>query len=262
MCYYENMEFKGFEIDLLYRFGRAKNYSLEIIHWLVDNNDDDINVNIGYQNITEREGIYFSKPIYNSSLILAVRPDSIRSKLPLNVLDANHQQKKENIYETQVDINGVIKKKVCSLPDTFYNESILINCTISNISENDLQNIKNMKNVNSTDRIKILYSTIRVDNLENAEILFPGQNIISQSNVDNILYNNTNEDMKTYYKKSDKGLSTGAIVAIIIPLAVLLVAISAFALLFKINQPQMANNFATNNDSSVQNIKFQSNRLI
>lgn len=262
MCYYENMEFKGFEIDLLYRFGRAKNYSLEIIHWLVDHNDDDINVNIGYQNITEREGIYFSKPIYNSSLILAVRPDSIRSKLPLNVLDANHQQKKENIYETQVDINGVIKKKVCSLPDTFYNESILINCTISNISENDLQNIKNMKNVNSTDRIKILYSTIRVDNLENAEILFPGQNIISQSNVDNIIYNNTNEDMKTYYKKLDKGLSTGAIVAIIIPLAVLLVAISAFALLFKINQPQMANNFATNNDSSVQNIKFQSNRLI
>ena len=57
-------------------------------------------------------------------------------------------------------------------------------------------------------------------------------------------------------------MSTGEIVAIIIPLAVLLVAISAFALLFKINQPQMADNFATNNDSSVQNIKFQSNRLI
>ena len=262
MCYMENMEYKGFELDLIYRFGRAKNYTLEIIDWLVDHNDADINVYIGYQNITEREGIYFSKPVYNGSSILAVRPDSIRSKLPLTILDANHQQKKENIYETQVDINGVIKKKECSLPDTFYNDSILINCTISDISENDLKNIKNMKNVNSTDRIKILYSTIRVDNLENAETLFPGQNIISQSNMENIIPTNQTENENNhnnYYKKSDKGLSTGGIIAIIVPLAVIIVAVAAFAFIFKSNQPQMADgNSASNADSNIRNLKLQS----
>ena len=146
MCYIEKLEYKGFEVHLLYRFGRAKDYTLEIIPWLyIDNKESLINVFIGYQNITETEGLYFSKSIYNGTSILAVRPDSIRSQLPLNVFDANYNQKKENIYESQVDINGVIKKKECSIPDTFYNDPILIICKISDISEDDLKNIKNIK---------------------------------------------------------------------------------------------------------------------
>ena len=119
-----------------------------------------------------------------------------------------------------------------------------------------------MKNVNSTDRIKILYSTIRVDNLENAETLFPGQNIISQSNMDNIIPTNQTENENNhnnYYKKSDKGLSTGGIVAIIVPLAVILVAVAAFALISKSNQPQMAyGNSANSADSSIRNLNIKS----
>ena len=168
MCYYENREYKGFELDLLYKFARAKNYTIRNIKWLTKTPNDNVNVNIGYQNITEKENLYFSKPIYNGSSILAVRPDNIRSKLPITVLDGNYKQKNNNNYETKVEINGVIKNKTCTLPDTFYNDSILINCSISEISEDELKNIKNLKIINSSDRINILYSSIRVDNFEKA----------------------------------------------------------------------------------------------
>ena len=182
MCYHENIESKGFELDLLYKFARAKNYTIRHILWLRKTPNENANVNIGYQIISEKENLYFSKPIYNGTSILAVRPDSIRNTLPITVLDGNYQQKKNNNYETKVEINGAIKNKICTLPDTFYNDTILINCSISDISEDELKNIKNLKIVNSSDRIKILYATFRVDNIENANVLFPNKNFSIQSN--------------------------------------------------------------------------------
>ena len=117
-----------------------------------------------------------------------------------------------------------------------------------------------MKNVNSTDRIKILYSTIRVDNLENAETLFPGQNIISQSNMDNIIRPNQsdNEDINIkYYRKSNKGFSAGAIVAIVVPCAVVLIAALALAMILKSKKPQNPDiNLANNADSSIKDLKI------
>ena len=117
-----------------------------------------------------------------------------------------------------------------------------------------------MKNVNSTDRIKILYSTIRIDNLENAETLFPGQNIISQSNMDNIIRPNQsdNEDSNIkYYRKSNKGLSSGAIVAIVVPCAVALIAALALAMILKSKKSQNPDiNLANNADSSIKDLKI------
>ena len=115
MCYLENLEYRGFELDLLFQFARAKNYTIRNIVWLRKTPNDNVNVNIGYQNITEKENLYFSKPIYNGSSILAVRPDNIRSKLPITVLDGNYKQKNNNNYESKVEINGVIKNKICTL---------------------------------------------------------------------------------------------------------------------------------------------------
>lgn len=48
MCYFENREYKGFELDLLYKFARAKNYTIRNIRWLRITPDDNVNVNIGY----------------------------------------------------------------------------------------------------------------------------------------------------------------------------------------------------------------------
>ena len=251
MCYYENREYKGFELDLLYKFARAKNYTIRTIVWLRKTPNDNVNVNIGYQNITEKENLYFSKPIYNGSSILAVRPDNIRSKLPITVLDGNYKQKNNNNYETKVEINGVIKNKTCTLPDNFYNDSILINCSISEISEDELKNIKNLKIINSTDRINILYSSIRVDNFEKANTLFPNKNFSTQSNLDNILNtadkNDTIIDNKIYNKKLDKGLSTGGIIAIVIPTVILLVGITILSFISSNSKSPMINQ--VNNDS-------------
>jgi len=251
MCYHENGEYKGFELDLLYKFARAKNYTIRTIVWLRKTPNDNVNVNIGYQNITEKENLYFSKPIYNGSSILAVRPDNIRSKLPITVLDGNYKQKNNNNYETKVEINGVIKNKTCTLPDNFYNDSILINCSISEISEDELKNIKNLKIINSTDRINILYSSIRVDNFEKANTLFPNKNFSTQSNLDNIINtadkNDTIIDNTIYNKKLDKGLSTGGIIAIVIPSVILLAGITVLSFVLSNSKSPMINQ--VNNDS-------------
>ena len=263
MCYHENIQSKGFELDLLYKFARAKNYTIRHILWLRKTPDENANVNIGFQIITEKENLYFSKPIYNGTSILAVRPDSIRNTLPITVLDGNYQQKKNNNYETKVEINGTIKNKICTLPDTFYNDTILINCSISGISEDELKNIKNLKIVNSSDRIKILYATFRVDNIENANVLFPDKNFSIQSNMDNIINPNDQGDTSTdtsidntkYIKKSDKGLLTGGIIAIVIPTVILVVGIAILAFTLKSSKSPTIN--PENSDNTLYNSNTQ-----
>ena len=258
MCYEENLEYKGFELDLLYKFARAKDYTINIISWLRITPNDKVNVNIGYQNITEKEGLYFSKPIYNGSSILAVRPDNIRSQLPITVLDGNYQQKKNNNFETEVEINGVTKTKVCSLPDTYYNDSILINCSISDISEDEIKNIKDMKNIKSNDRIKILYSSFRVDNFENASILFPNEDFSTQSDMDNIKTTTVDNYNQTYFynKKSNKGLSTGGIIAIVIPSVIVLIGAVILGVVLGSPKPPMINPQIdnTSNTLSIKNV--------
>ena len=150
-----------------------------------------------------------------------------------------------------MEINGVIKNKTCTLPDTFYNDSILINCSISEISEDELKNIKNLKIINSTDRINILYSSIRVDNFEKANTLFPNKNFSTQSNLDNIINtadkNDTIIDNTIYNKKLDKGLSTGGIIAIVIPTVILLAGITILSFILSNSKSSMINQ--VNNDS-------------
>ena len=265
MCYHENIQSKGFELDLLYKFARAKNYTIRHILWLRKTPDENANVNIGYQIITEKENLYFSKPIYNGTSILAVRPDSIRNTLPITVLDGNYQQKNNNNYETKVEINGTIKNKICTLPDTFYNDTILINCSISDISEDELKNIKNLKIVNSSDRIKILYATFRIDNIENANVLFPDKNFSTQSNMDNIINPNDQGDTSTdtsidntkYIKKSDKGLLTGGIIAIVIPTVILVVGIAILAFTLKSSKSPTIN--PENSDNTLYNSNTKKN---
>ena len=160
-------------------------------------------------------------------------------------------KKKNNNYETKVEINGVIKNKTCTLPDNFYNDSILINCSISEISEDELKNIKNLKIINSTDRINILYSSIRVDNFEKANTLFPNKNFSTQSNLDNIINtadkNDTIIDNTIYNKKLDKGLSTGGIIAIVIPSVILLAGITILSFVLSNSKSPMIDQ--VNNDS-------------
>lgn len=88
-CYTENGKYKGYELELLYRFAKANNYTIPIIPWTRPFTGKN-NVNIGCQNISSIEDRYFSNPILNTSSVLAVRKDSIRSELPIEVLNGNY----------------------------------------------------------------------------------------------------------------------------------------------------------------------------
>ena len=242
MCYMENGVYKGYELDLLYRFAKEKGYELVI------NSENINNASIGCQNITNKEGIYFSDPILKSSSVLAVRKDSVRDLLPITTLYGNYTEKNNNIIEIPVEIpDGNIKISSCILPEKFYNDIILINCSISNVSEAEQSYFNGTEiNYNKTnERIKILYSTLDFNNILNANNLFLNEKIINQTNTSNLfcqiygnknITNNTNSTdidvpstTKTTFnrfipkKKSNSNAST--IVAIVIPCIVALIAI-------------------------------------
>ena len=238
MSYLENGIYKGYELDLLYRFAKENDYNIQIIKNISENNNSNT-VIIGCQNITDIDGYYFSNPILNSSSILAVRKDSKRDTLPLVALNENYTTKANNAIDIPVEISGVNKTSSCIFPDLFYNDVIIINCTISNLSQNE--GFKGeIKHGDSKDRIQILYSTIRADNLIKANELFSDNITIIQSNLSNITCPSNNTPIDTTintdsgnitddfnyfskYKKSS-GLSGGAIAGIIIPCALALIA--------------------------------------
>lgn len=265
MSYQENNQFKGYEIDLLYRFAKAKGYTLTILNWAIPYTNSSFHAYVGCKNISEdRENNYYSKPILNSSSILSVRKDSIRNTLPLVVVDENYKEKEGNKIDFQTYINGVPKNITCVVPSTFYSDVINLNCNSSNISQSHIE----LSSINSRDKIKILYSNIRVDNLINSNNLFPGNNLIyisnwtgnisvnisdtiiesdSNINISNTVIendsdiesetnigNNTNTGNQTINKyiryKSSGGLSTGGIIGITIPCCVVLVGITAATL--------------------------------
>ena len=265
VSYVENGIYKGYELDLLYRFAKEKGYKIEIIQvgggYIPD-------VYIGCQNITTKDNIYFSNPILNSSSVLAVRKDSIRSRLPITVLNGNYSKKTENKIEIPVNVSGIYKNSSCILPDTFYNDTILINCTISDLSEDALFNGTEINYGHTDDRINLLYASIKAENLIKANNIFSDNSIITHSNTNGIICPNSNNSSSNNYSsnnsssnnsnsadsssddsnsddsssnstinkfnnfnfnKKKKGLSTGGIIGIIIPCVVVLIGISIVA---------------------------------
>ena len=229
MCYEENLVYKGYELDLLYKFAQNKGYKINLIPSQEESTGDN-RVIIGCQNITLDNNHYFSNPIKNSTIILLLRPDSIRHLLPFKILDENYQVKGNNIIEIPVIINGENKTSLCLFPDIYYNDTILMNCTIDNIILNDNYD-GNIKYEDSKDRIQILYSSIRVDNLMKANELFNDNSIIEKSNLSKI--NEVEEEevipnsnLTNFGKKKNNHLSTGAIIGILIPCLAVVVAIT------------------------------------
>ena len=111
-----------------------------------------------------------------------------------------------------------------------------------------------------TDRIEIMYATIKANNLLKANILFPDENILEQSDLDNIVCPSSspsgNGNSTTSYskRKKDSGLSTGGIIGITIPCCVVLVGVSALTM----GMGTMGGATPTNvaDGSTVQALKF------
>ena len=165
------------------------------------------------------------------------------------------------------------KNSSCIFPKK-YNDTIIINCTIYNITENNTY-FEGFEYGNSTDKIKYVHYSFNATTFFNANKILTNHTIIKESNktgeicltsnsssntsnisnvsdtssvsnTSNTINNDDEEEEKnqttnylTYFKKkSSRGLSTGAIIGIILPCEVVLLAISILALRCRNNEPE------------------------
>lgn len=167
----ENGEYKGYELELLYRFAKANNYTISIIPWTRPFTGKN-NVNIGCQNISSTEDRYFSNPILNTSSVLAVRKDSIRSELLIEVLNGNYTLVDGNWVEIPVEVSGFNRTASCYFNNQYTNDILYMNCSIPGLNQTH-QFKGDYKYYKTNQKLKILYSTIDEDNLLNSNSIFP-----------------------------------------------------------------------------------------
>ena len=102
----------------------------------------------------------------------------------IKILDNNYKERSNNTSELKVKFSNFIKNSSCIFPDK-YNETILINCTISNL--NNINDSKGFELVSTSDKINILSKNLELNNFFRANSKLSGHNnIITESNKNNI----------------------------------------------------------------------------
>lgn len=277
ICFEQNNEITGYEILLLYEFARQKNYNIEFI--TLENSadridyilDDKADISGGALTITEeREKVVdFSFPTLTAGTSLVVPRE--KRKLPgkVQTLDENYKPIENNTIYFPVQIGDRDTVSACVFPESYqYNGYALINCTISNLNGSDPTK-NGLKLGISNDILGLSNVEYNPTNLLNGNTLLPGRNIINESNkTEYICYvapppttipttipitvTTTTVSIKNnsylYYKSSKKGLSTGAIIGIIIPCVVALLGASIGAFLCRRGSVPPA--YATRMDAS------------
>ena len=244
LCFLEGTEAKGYEVELLYKFAKEYNYNINFMQVDVGDRvsyieENKANISGGWFTITDerKNSVNFSNPIYNAGTVLVTRVDRKKDTATLKVLDNNYNEKDNNAANVQVKFSDKIKNSSCVFPEK-YNDTIIINCTIS-----DLDNIdpyeEGFEFVNTTDKIQLIFSNLELNNFFQANSKISGhENIITESDKSNKVCtsnsNSTSQENNTikpvFHKiKSSGGISTGAIIGIIIPCVVVLIAAIATA---------------------------------
>jgi len=238
MCYYEIEEEKGFELDLLYQFAKEKNYNINLTR--INTTNDRINyITEGLANITggifsileeRKEYIKFSNPILETQTVLAVRTDSKKDYYKIVIVDNNFEEKPNNTVDIEVEFSNVTKNSSCVFPKE-YNDTIIINCTISNITESNPY-YEGFEYGNTSDKIRFIYYDFDPKNFFNANSFFPELNIIQESNKSNIICSNksssdTDDDnFNKFNNSTSKGhprLSKSKVIAISVSIGVILI---------------------------------------
>ena len=266
LCFLEGSEVKGYEIELLYKFAKEYNYNINFTQIDVGERvsyieEKKANITGGWFTITDerKNSVDFSNSIHNAGTVLITRVDRKKDTIKLKVLDNNYNEKANNAADVQVKFNDKIKNSSCVFPEK-YNDTIIINCTIS-----DLDNIdpyeEGFQFVNTSDKIQIICSNLELNNFFQGNSKISGhENIITESDKSNKVCN-SNSNSSRYdrvspriQKKSSGGLSTGAIVGIIIAGVVVLVAAIATAAVCynKKNVPPSAFNSETIKDFDIK----------
>ena len=203
----------------------------------------------------------------------------------MNILDNKYKVKTNNTAEIKVKISDKIKTSNCIFPNK-YNDTILINCTISDIND-IVPHSEGMEFLNTSDKLKIVYYNLELNNFFQANTKISGHNnIIKESdkknfvcessqnnnnnsnndsnnngNNDNNGHNDNNKnDNNTYNnfipnRKNSGELSTGGIIAIVIPTIILLLGVTIITINLKSSSSSVhaLSNF---NDDSIQNIQI------
>jgi ABC-type amino acid transport substrate-binding protein len=168
---------KGFEFELLYKF--AKEYGYKIEYGSILRRDGTfmnsydlylgcLNTNNTYE--VERH-IFFSNPIYKSSTVLAVKTKNKKDCLTFQVLDKDYNYKSNNDLQIFTRVLYKDRNTSCIFPKE-YKDTILINCSISGFVYDINGTMTGFDFLNTSDRIKITYSTIKADNFFNADLMF------------------------------------------------------------------------------------------
>ena len=252
-------EAKEYELEILYKFAREKNYNLNLISLEADSErisyllERKADITGGHFTITDerKNFIHFSEPIIESNNVFFCRADSKRENLKTIIVDEKYEEKTNNNVEIEVKFSNISKTSSCIFPKEF-NDTIIINCTISNVTEQNPY-YEGFEYGNTSDKINFIYYNFDAHNFFNANSIMPQYNIIRESNKSRIICkyenngtseNGTSTDSSdssnssessinyvSYYKnKHSSGLSTGGIIAIIIPLSLVLIAVIVLAL--------------------------------
>ena len=252
LSYREGKYIKGYEVDLIYRFAKAKSYNIELEECtleerisLIQNNE--VNITGGILTITEerKKIMNFSNPTFEGGTVLVVRTNTKKDKITLKIIGEDNKEKEGNKAEIIVKFPNGTKTSNCVFPEK-YNDTILVNCEIT-----DLSGISSYSEGftldSSKNNLKVMCLNYKLDNLIKANTLL-NKEIITEATEANEPSNNNYNNTQPQIKKKSGGLSTGGIVAIVVPCSVVL--IGATALVFGLTSSKPA---AVASDPSLTN---------
>ena len=221
LCFIERNEIKGFEVDLIYEFARKQGYKIESSFINLEERvslleSGELDISVGLFTITDerKKKIVFSDPIYPSPILLASRTDLKKDLVTIKIEDKEYKAKSENTADVEIKFSNDVKKtSKCVFPKQ-YNETILINCTVS-----DLENVNTSEGFEyseTTDRINIQNKDLEINNLLQANTKISGHS--------NIIKEDETKSIECQYKKNNQIL---VILGIILACVTLLVIIKS-----------------------------------
>ena len=188
ICYYGQNEPKGVEMDILYKFAKAKNYTINFIQISVEVRmsyikEGKANITGGGLSITEerKKCMSFSDPFYDCSSVMIVRTDSKKDKIPIEIQNGQFETKNDSNVDVNVKLGDKIKTSSCVFPKVYYDQ-FLINCTIT-----DIKFPMDLNMWIQPIKIVFLFSYVEADNSLQANTKIEGhKDIIKESNKNKI----------------------------------------------------------------------------
>ena len=187
LSFYLNDEPMGLEVEIIYLFAKAKHYNIDFREISLEERtslvkEGKVNITGGCFTITEerKQFMSFSDPLYSCGTVLATRVDMKKDIIPIEILDKNYNTKENKVVDVNVKFpNEINRVSSCVFPD-YYNDTILINCTIKDIK--DVNTSKGFTYEDTEDKILLLFNYFEANNFLKANTKITGHpNIIQES---------------------------------------------------------------------------------